>query len=344
MKKIDVFLSYCWSDKDIADEIYDNLVNHQNNISIHRDVADIQQWGNIKKFMQSIEKMDYTILLISDAYLKSRNCMYEVLEVMKDSAYDNKIFPVIIFNGIYQLSIRAQYVKYWQNEYEQFQTTLEEINKQNLGSLIEDLKHLQNIAANVAEFLSKVSELNNPAIKDASEAILNKLRANNLIDSETPKKAPLNGNNMEYFKDLYTAKSQNNVTDLEIINYMVNSFDEINKLFRDLCKKYEENNKNFNILDEKINSRNYVYKFFKNGISKRTIKIFINDSFGGFTICVSENSSYISTNTSWNEMYSAKINDGKIRLVSMMNTDGNSALDIRETVKNIWERFVAPYL
>ena len=344
MKSIDVFLSYCWSDKDIADEIYDNLVNHQSNISIHRDVADIQQWGNIKKFMQSIEKMDYTILLISDAYLKSRNCMYEVLEVMKDSAYDNKIFPVIIFNGIYQPSIRVQYVRYWQNEYEQFQTALEGINKQNLGSLTEDLKHLQNIAANVADFLSKVSELNNPAIKDISEAILNKLRANKLIGSEIPEKAPLNGSDMEYFKDLYTAKSSNNVTDLEIINYMVNSFDEINKLFCELCKKYEENNKNFNILDEKINSRNYIYNFFQNGISKRTIKIFINDSFGGLTICVSENSSYISTSTSWNEMYSPKVIDGKIKLVSMMNVDGNSALDVIETVKNIWKRFVAPYL
>ena len=76
MKSIDVFLSYCWSDKDIADEIYDNLVNHQSNISIHRDVADIQQWGNIKKFMQSIEKnglhdfIDFRCLLkISKLYV-----------------------------------------------------------------------------------------------------------------------------------------------------------------------------------------------------------------------------------------------------------------------------------
>lgn len=342
MATVDIFLSYCWSDKNTADEIYDNLVNAQN-IFIHRDVVDIPPWRSIKNFMQSIEKMDYTILLISDAYLKSRNCMYEVLEVMKNSSYVNKIFPAVIYSGIYQPNIRAQYVKYWQNEYEQLSGNLEGIKQQNLGSLVDDLKHLQNIASNIATFLSKVSELNNPAVTDISETILKQLKDHNIVNDNTSKKVLLDANDIDYFKDLYTTKNANTVTDFEVSNYMIYSFDEINKLFFKLCKKYEETNKIFNILDEKINSRNYIYTFFKNGISKRKIKIFINDAFGGLTICVSENSSYLS-NTSWNEMYSPKINEGKIKLVSTMDMSGNNVFDIKETVKNIWERFVAPYL
>ena len=61
-------------------------------INLHRDKLDIRKWGSIKQYMQSIPKMDYMILLISDAYLKSANCMYEVLEVMRDSSIRIKYF------------------------------------------------------------------------------------------------------------------------------------------------------------------------------------------------------------------------------------------------------------
>lgn len=78
-----IFLSYCWNDSNTADEIY-NQLTIDSQITLHRDKLDIRHWGSIKEYMQSIPDMDYTILLISDAYLKSSNCMYEVLEVMRD--------------------------------------------------------------------------------------------------------------------------------------------------------------------------------------------------------------------------------------------------------------------
>lgn len=37
-------------------------------IKLHRDKLEIEQWGSIKEYMQSIAQMDYAILLISEAY------------------------------------------------------------------------------------------------------------------------------------------------------------------------------------------------------------------------------------------------------------------------------------
>lgn len=51
--------------------------------------------------MQSNHGMDYIILIISDSYLKSKNCMYEVMEMMRDSEYKDKIFPAVINSEIY---------------------------------------------------------------------------------------------------------------------------------------------------------------------------------------------------------------------------------------------------
>ena len=93
--------------------------------------------------MQSISNMDYTVLLISDSYLKSANCMYEVLEVMRDRNYRDKIFPAVIDSGIYSPITRAKYVKHWQGEFRELENELKGINITgidfHIGSQIMDI-------------------------------------------------------------------------------------------------------------------------------------------------------------------------------------------------------------
>ncbi|MCB7039501.1 toll/interleukin-1 receptor domain-containing protein, partial [Eggerthella sinensis] len=69
--------------------------------NIHKDTIDIKKWESIKEYMNNIVTMDFVILLISDAYLRSRNCMYEVLELMRDRKYKHKIFPAVVSKDIY---------------------------------------------------------------------------------------------------------------------------------------------------------------------------------------------------------------------------------------------------
>lgn len=173
--KMEVFLSYCWSDDFVANEIYDYLKSNMD-IELHRDKIDIGTWESIKAYMQSIPHMDYIILLISDSYLKSPNCMYEVLEVLRDRDYRNKIFPAVINTSIYNPITRANYVKYWQQQYDELNASLQGIELQNIGKLGEDLKRRQNIACNIADFLEVVSDMNNPEMENIKIVILEKLR------------------------------------------------------------------------------------------------------------------------------------------------------------------------
>lgn len=174
-KKPEVFLSYCWSDDETANEIYEYLKNISD-IEVHRDKIDIGTWGSIKEYMQSIPQMDYIILLISDSYLKSANCMYEVLEVLRDRNFRSKIFPAVIHKSIYNPVNRAGYVKYWQQKYNELENSLQEIGIQNIGKLGEDLKRIQNIASNIADFLDVISDMNNPEIADVKIVIGEKLK------------------------------------------------------------------------------------------------------------------------------------------------------------------------
>lgn len=86
MNEKNIFLSFCWSDDKVANDICTAFEN-QKDINIHRDKIEIGSWRSIKEFMQSITRMDYVIMLISRKYLESDNCMYEVLEIMRDRNY-----------------------------------------------------------------------------------------------------------------------------------------------------------------------------------------------------------------------------------------------------------------
>lgn len=181
-RKAEVFLSYCWEDEKIVDEVYDNLIKCTQ-INLHRDKLEIKQWGSIREYMQSITQMDYVVLFISEAYLKSPNCMYEVLEIMRDREYKDKIFPAVIYTDIYKASTKVRFVKYWQDKLSELENDTKGIKMQNAGSLPEDGKQYQDIAANIVNFLKIVSDMNNPDIKDISDAIKNKLTKTGIIEN-----------------------------------------------------------------------------------------------------------------------------------------------------------------
>ena len=174
LKKVNIFLSYCRNDSSEADRIYNYFKSNQN-IELHIDKLDIEKWGSIKEYVQSIINMDYIILLISDSYLKSANCMYEVLEVMRDRNYRDKIFPVVFNSGIYSPIEKAKYVKHWQDETRKLEDVLKEIDLTNLGGLSKHLKQRQDISSNIAKFLDVISDMNNPNVEDVCVRIQEKL-------------------------------------------------------------------------------------------------------------------------------------------------------------------------
>jgi len=335
-------LSYCWNDSNEADRIYDYFKNSQN-IELYRDTIDIQKWGSIKEYMQSIENMDYIILLISDAYLKSANCMYEVLEVMRDRSYRDKIFPAVIYSGIYSPITRAKYVKHWQDEFKELDNTLQEINVQNLGKLNEDLKRRQDISSNIAEFLDVVSDMNNPNVEDACVIIEEKLTQKGFFGSNRSR------DESDLFAALGIQKTKHNCepTDLEINQFIRDSFEQIVNLFSQLCHQYQEQNAWMQVQIEKVDTKTVIYQFYRNGQLIRGLRLFLSNMFGGGreNIGLSDNIMSIGGGNSWNAMYDAKIINGELRLYATMSLmNSQKAMGVEDVVADIWGHYVQIYL
>lgn len=171
-----IFLSYNWHDRQIADRI-DKHLSTLSNITVKRDIHDIGTWKSIREFMKSIRNQDYAVLIVSDYYLKSKNCMFEVTEVMKERAYGERIFPAVVECGIYDPLKRAEYISYWQQECDKLETTIRGLDPANATELTVELKRYKSIAASIGEFLGMVAERNNPDIQEVEvqieRAILN---------------------------------------------------------------------------------------------------------------------------------------------------------------------------
>lgn len=169
-----VFLSYCWQDDQQADFIDDHL--RQRGFPVKRDKRDIEAWGSIRTFMESIRQQDYAILIISDAYLKSENCMFEVLEIMKEPEYKNRIFPVVTTSEIYSPAGRILYVAYWEAQSRDLKEHLCRISPENGDKSYKVLKRRKDIAANMDAFLDLLADMSNPRPEDAVSAIEKRLR------------------------------------------------------------------------------------------------------------------------------------------------------------------------
>lgn len=171
---ISVFLSYSWDDSAVADEIETMLA--AKDFLVHRDVRDIGSWQSIREFMKSIRKQDYVVTLISDKYLHSENCMYEVGQLLKDNDYKARLFPAIICDDIYNIEKQIEYVKYWEDKNKRLESQIERLSFANRASFTEAYRKSKEIETTIGDFLNTVVDMNNPKLTDVGKAIIEEIQ------------------------------------------------------------------------------------------------------------------------------------------------------------------------
>nr|WP_308626281.1 TIR domain-containing protein [uncultured Eisenbergiella sp.] len=193
-----VFLSYSHNDACIAD-LVDEKLNFfgKGRLAITRDKRTLEYKSDIDKFMQTVSTHDYMVSIISDSYLKSRGCMYEVSELMRNRAFNDKLLTIILSESdesfypedkkpeqikadVYSLN-RFEYIKYWEAEKEKVNKLNSEISDLALKQgLVDEIKQINVISMNVAELIEifkkslgkDFTEINQNAFSDLLMLIL----------------------------------------------------------------------------------------------------------------------------------------------------------------------------
>ena len=75
--------------------------------------------GGLDAELQRLGRGRIVVAVISDKYLKSPYCMYELLEVWRSGGFQERLFPVMLPDArIHRLTDQLDYVAFWQREIE----------------------------------------------------------------------------------------------------------------------------------------------------------------------------------------------------------------------------------
>lgn len=191
-KGIKVFLSYSHYDINIADEV--DISFKSKGILLTRDERDAPEYSDLEAFMDTVRDHDYVIMLVSDHYLKSINCMYEVIQFIKEKNYSDRTFPITIDNEIkiFDRKKHIKYVDYWQKEYISFESKIKKLRTNGMLSSHKELNKIGMIRSNIGDFLRNVSFLKCVSLQKLKEskfkAIIDKIeRSSDLIPKEDSK-------------------------------------------------------------------------------------------------------------------------------------------------------------
>src|SRR5687767_1284707 len=194
-----VFLSYAWGGESerIVNELDADL--QARGIQVVRDKRDLGFKGMIRDFMRQLGHGHAVIVVISDKYLKSRNCMFELVEIARNKDLYDRIFPIVLGDAdIYDPVNRIKYIKHWEDKIKELDAAMKSVSGANLQGVREELDSYDEIRDNVSNltfFLNDINALTAEIQENSNFASLISELENRLATAEpaTPVSVPLQG-------------------------------------------------------------------------------------------------------------------------------------------------------
>ncbi|MBD2682323.1 toll/interleukin-1 receptor domain-containing protein [Nostoc paludosum FACHB-159] len=168
----EIFISYAWGGDS---ETYVNRLDavlQSKGISIIRDKRDLAYKGLIKAFMEKIGRGKCVIAVISDKYLKSPNCMFELVQIANNGEFYNRIFPIVLADAqIYNPIQRIKYIKHWEDQIKELDEAIKGVSAANLQGFREEIDLYTKIRHIIAELTNLLKNMNTltPDIHEESD-------------------------------------------------------------------------------------------------------------------------------------------------------------------------------
>jgi internalin A len=156
-----VFISYAWGGEreEIVNQIDQAL--QARGLRIIRDKRDLRFKGSIKEFMERIGQGNCVIVVISDKYLRSPNCMFELVEIAENKQFYDHVFPIVLADaGIYDPVKRIAYVKHWEGKRAELAGAIKELDPANLQGIRDEMDLYDRIRDKISGLASILKDMN----------------------------------------------------------------------------------------------------------------------------------------------------------------------------------------
>ena len=156
-----VYISYAWGGESerIVNELDADL--QAKGIMVIRDKRDLGFKGMIREFMQQIGRGHAVIIVISDKYLKSHNCMYELVEIARNKDFYERVFPIVLADAdIYNPVNRIKYIKHWEDKLKELDEAIRSVSSANLQGMREEIDSYDEIRDNISNLTFFLKDMN----------------------------------------------------------------------------------------------------------------------------------------------------------------------------------------
>jgi hypothetical protein len=157
----EVFISYAWNEesKKVAAEL--DRAFQEEGILIVQDQRDLGFRGDIRGFMEGIGRGRCVVVILSDKYLQSDNCLFELLEIAKHGDFADRVFPVVLDSArIYKPLDRIRYVQYWEEQITDFDEALKSVSSANLQGFRDEIDLYTQIRAELPRLADILKNMN----------------------------------------------------------------------------------------------------------------------------------------------------------------------------------------
>ena len=169
-----VFISFNSGSKDFVDCLEKRLSKEA---VILRYEDRVPAWGSFTAFMDTVKEQDFAVLVISDAYLKSYACMYEVMQAMRNTNWKDRVIVALMPDTKpYKDAERIEYIRYWSEQYEETCQRIKGLPSKAVESITDKCNRLKSILDSIDGFLAFVADSNCPPIYSVIEEICERVK------------------------------------------------------------------------------------------------------------------------------------------------------------------------
>ena len=157
---VKVFVSYSWAteqDTGIVDEL--EQLCPPRGIQLIRDNKTLTHGDSIKQFMNVLSNGEKIVIIISNRYFESENCMYELLYIFKKGDVENRTQVLIADDcKLYEAEFQANLIKHWHKKWTETQEQIKVLPQGTATNLQNRANHYRDYSQNIEDFITFLSD------------------------------------------------------------------------------------------------------------------------------------------------------------------------------------------
>ena len=164
--KSKLYISYAWKEREQkVEDSREHIVNElcdafkAEGYHVMRDKADMKYRDVIREFMHDIAGADALVAVISEKYLRSPYCMYELAAACDRGDFSNRVFPIVLPDAsfVWDKNEQIALVAYWKSQYETYGEKVKQLDDEAKEGLLQHLRDLKYIYERISAALSVVT-------------------------------------------------------------------------------------------------------------------------------------------------------------------------------------------